>query len=98
MGQFHYPRGIAVDASGNVYVGDTCNHRIQVFTSSGTYITEWGGLGTGPGQFQGPHGIAFDASGNVYVADKGNYRIQVFCYGQTAVESTTWGRIKNMFR
>jgi DNA-binding beta-propeller fold protein YncE len=69
-----------------------------VFTSSGGYITQWGSEGTGPGQFEYPCDVAVDASGNVYVADEMNSRIQVFCYGQTAVQNTTWGRVKSMFR
>ena len=63
------PRGIAVDQSGNVYVADQCNHRIQKFTSNGDFITKWGSLGSGVGQFKYPHGIAIDESGHVYVAD-----------------------------
>ena len=97
-GQFDWPLGVAVDASGNVYVTDWGNHRIQVFTSSGEYITQWGSYGKGSGQFYSPWGVAVDASGNVYVADAGNHRIQKFCYGPTAVENTTWGRVKSMFR
>ena len=65
--QFRYPLGIAVDASGNVYVADSGNHRIQKFTSAGGYITQWGSWGTGNLQFQFPKGIAVDRSGNVYV-------------------------------
>jgi DNA-binding beta-propeller fold protein YncE len=34
-GQFRFPHGIATDATGNVYVADTNNHRIQVFSDSG---------------------------------------------------------------
>jgi hypothetical protein len=64
----------------------------------GEYITQWGSEGTGPGQFDDPWGVAVDASGNVYVADTNNSRIQMFCYGQTAVQNRTWGRIKSMFR
>ena len=57
--------------SGNVYVADYVNHRIQKFTSDGAFITKWGSDGSGNGQFDRPLGIATDAAGNVYVADTG---------------------------
>src|SRR5689334_4971451 len=66
--QFIGPAGMAVDASGNVYVADYGNHRVQKFTPTGTYLTQWGTHGSGDGQFNGPEGVAADASGNVYVA------------------------------
>ena len=75
---FNQPSGIALDSSGNVYVADTWNHRIQKFTSSGQFVTKWGSYGNGDGQFIGPFGIALDSSGNVYVADINNGRIQKF--------------------
>ncbi|MCK4471945.1 MAG: 6-bladed beta-propeller, partial [Anaerolineae bacterium] len=61
QGQFQDPRGIAVDQDGNVYVADSGNNRIQVFDSSGKFLTQWGGEGDGPGQFKEPWGIAVDA-------------------------------------
>ena len=36
------PAGIAVDQEGNVYVADTANNRIQVFSSNGTFISKLG--------------------------------------------------------
>ncbi len=75
---FNVPIGIAVDGSGNVYVADTYNHRIQVFDGNGTFLRKWGSYGTGNGRFRYPNGIAVDGSGNVYVADSQNHRIQVF--------------------
>jgi DNA-binding beta-propeller fold protein YncE len=92
------PQNVALDASGTVYVAEPYNNCYQVFTSSGDYITQWGSYGTGPGQFYYPVGIALDASGNVYVVDEGNHRIQKFGYGPSAVQNTTWGRVKAMFR
>jgi hypothetical protein len=50
-GQFGYPRGVAIDPSGNVYVADTGNDRIQKFNSSGMYLSQWGTHGVGAGQF-----------------------------------------------
>jgi len=89
-GQFEFPEGIAVDRSGNVYVSDTDNDRIQEFTSEGVYITQWGRLGSGKGQLSGPEGIATDSDGNVYVADMYNNRIQKFT--SAGVYITQWGR------
>ena len=97
-GQFNSPCGVAVDASGNVYVADTFNHRVQVFTSSGVFVTEWGSYGSGPGQFYRPMGIAVAADGRVIVADTYNDRIQVFGPVPTAAKSTSWGRIKALYR
>lgn len=89
-GQFTYPRGIAVDASGNIYVCDSYNNRVQKFNSSGTFITKWGSFSTTlDGKFNYPNGIAVDSSGNVYVADGSNHRIQKFDSSGTFI--TKWG-------
>jgi len=77
-GQFIYPTGITIDSSGNIYVVDTGNNRIQKFDSSRNFILKWGNFGDGNGQFSSPVGIAVDSSGNVYIADSGNRRIQKF--------------------
>jgi len=86
---FSHPNGVALDSSGNVYVADTGNNRIQKFTSSGQFITKWGSEGNGDGQFSSPHGIALDSNGNIYVADTGNNRIQKFTSSGQFI--TKWG-------
>ncbi|TLN00193.1 TIGR03663 family protein, partial [bacterium] len=75
---FWGPRGIAVDGQGRVYVADTGNKRISVFTSDGQPITQFGGQGFEAGKFDEPVGVAVDAEGLVYVTDTWNQRIQVF--------------------
>jgi tripartite motif-containing protein 71 len=81
---------IAVDPStGNLFVTDTNNYRIQEFSPSLTYITQWGSFGSIDGQFNKPQGIAVDASGNVFVADTLNNRIQEFDSSHAWVR--TWG-------
>jgi tripartite motif-containing protein 71 len=77
-GQFYSSHGVAVDSSGNVYVADGGNNRIQKFDSNGTFLTKWGLYGSGDGQFKIPRYIAVDSSGNVYVVDVDNHRIQKF--------------------
>jgi DNA-binding beta-propeller fold protein YncE len=41
--QFNEPRGVAVDGDGNVFVVDTCNHRIRKITSQG-HVSRWQAL------------------------------------------------------
>ncbi len=61
---------VEVDGSGDVYVSDTANYRVQKFNNNGGFLTQWGSLGTNDDQFQGPRGIAFDKDGSVYVVDQ----------------------------
>ncbi|MEI7643492.1 MAG: flippase activity-associated protein Agl23 [Chloroflexales bacterium] len=75
---FFGPRGIAIDAQGNVYIADTGNKRIVVTDAQGTYRYQWGYAGSDLGAFNEPTGVAVDAQGNVYVADTWNGRVQVF--------------------
>jgi tripartite motif-containing protein 71 len=77
-GQFLSPYGIALDSSGNIYVADILNHRVQKFDSSGVYVSKFGTYGTGDGQFNEPNSIVFDSSGNIYVLDSSNERVQKF--------------------
>lgn len=78
------PMGVAVDASGNIYVADTENNRVREI--SGGIITTVAGNGTfgdggdnGPAthaSLSSPKGLAVDVAGNLYIADVGNHRIR----------------------
>ena len=88
---FNNPRGLAFDESeGLLYVADTGNNRIKLFSAEGTPIQTVGGRGDRPGEFDAPIGLAIGPNGRLYVADSQNCRIQVFDRGFRFVES--WGR------
>ncbi|WPV01421.1 DUF2341 domain-containing protein [Mucilaginibacter sp. cycad4] len=61
------PRGVAIDAAGNIYVANTGNNTISKYNSSGTYL---GTFGTGA-TMSLPKDLVFDSSGNAYVLNLG---------------------------
>ena len=83
--QLNFPIGVALDRAGNLYIGDTFNHRIRKVDTAGVITTI---AGDGMGSFSGdggraaaaqvntPYGVAADGSGNIYIADRGNQRIR----------------------
>ena len=78
-GQFESPYGIACDSTGKVYVADSWNHRIQVFTAEGKFLRMFGKCGTGRGEVNCPLCIAVGGADSiVYVTERNNYRISVF--------------------
>ena len=77
-----YPRGVAVDGAGNLYIADTVNDRIRKVDSAGV-ITTVAGTGDygddGPAvqaQLNGPRGVAVDGAGNLYIADTDNFLVR----------------------
>lgn len=88
--QFNYPRGICRDATGNLYVGDSWNHRIRKITPNGFVSTYAGGGDTigvqsvghykdaadTAARFYTPCEVKIDAQNNVYVADAYTHRIR----------------------
>jgi sugar lactone lactonase YvrE len=94
-----YPRGLAFDGTGNLFVSDAQNNRISRITPAGAVSTFASGLSL-------PGGLAFDRSGDLYVANYlGNtinqytgWRDQRFCGGPTGIASTAPGSICLQYR
>jgi len=83
--QLNFPSGVAVDASGNLFIADTYNYRIRKVTPDGVISTV---AGNGTGGFGGdagpataarlssPSAVAVDGAGNLFIADTLNHRIR----------------------
>jgi len=81
-----YPRDVAIDTIGNLYIADWGNGRIRKVDTSGIITTVAGGgtnpVGIGDGGpataaiLNRPQGVAVDASGNIYIAEEDGHRIR----------------------
>lgn len=80
-GWFRTAVGVTVDPGGLIYVADFLNHRIQVFTPEGRFLTVFGRFGRGPGAFDRPTDLIVMGK-RVVVVDFGNNRLQVFMRGR----------------
>ena len=99
-GQFNFPRAVAVDAAGLVYIADSGNNRVQIFNPDGSFLRQFGSAckldtgegcqGDGRGQLNEPWGIAVGGDGSIYVSDTWNHRIQKFDNQGNFI--TMWGR------
>jgi sugar lactone lactonase YvrE len=92
------PNGVAVDAVGAIYIGDTHNHRVRVVNTSGAISTLAGNGSRNYGGDAGtataaslarPRGLSVDAQGNIYVADSDNNRIRLIA--NTGIINTVAG-------
>jgi len=85
--QLNRPRGLAIDGSNNVYIGDSANNRVRRVDHGSGNITTAAGNGqaglSGDGhaavsaKLNFPFGLALDNAGNLYIADEFNQRIRV---------------------
>jgi len=75
-GWFTTVTSVALDPTGNVFVADFYNNRVQKFTRNGSFLTAFGAKGKGPGQFTHVTAVAVADDGTVFVADFGNNRVQ----------------------
>jgi DNA-binding beta-propeller fold protein YncE len=86
-GEFNRAEGIAVGPDDRIYVADSCNHRIEVFSPDGKWLKSYGTAGRAPGEMSYPYDVRVDGAGRQYVCEFGNSRIQVFDANQKLVET-----------
>ena len=72
------PYGVAVNERDEIAVTDMSNHRVQVFSSDGTYLRSFGRKGDKQGELNCPTAIAFDKDSRSIVVDSLNHRVQLF--------------------
>jgi len=78
-GMLSVPWGVAVNERNEIVVADNGNHRIQVFSSDGTFLRSFGRKGDKQGEFNFLRGIALDVKNeNILVVDRSNHRVQLF--------------------
>jgi len=77
-GMFHYPTNIFVSRDGHIFVSDSLNSRIQIFTPEWKFLNAFGKPGDSPGYFARPRGVAVDSDGNIYVVDALFDNVQIF--------------------
>ena len=66
-GEFNRAEGLGIDAQDRIYVADSCNHRMQIFSAEGEFIAAYGKPGTAPGEFSYPYDVRIDAQGFQFV-------------------------------
>ncbi|MFC1553939.1 NHL repeat-containing protein [candidate division KSB1 bacterium] len=76
--QFNKVKDIALDKTGNIYILDAGNHRIQKYDKDWNYLSTIGRMGQGPGEFTYPGSIEVDKDGNIYVGNGSIEGIKVF--------------------
>ncbi len=76
---FGRPQDVAFLPDGRILVADGLdNHRIVILDREGSYISEFGGFGEGPGQFNGIHAIGIGPDGLIFALDRSGGRVNVF--------------------
>ena len=69
-GEFSFAYGIAINpSSGELFIADRNNHRIQVLDKNGSFVRKFGSYGTAPGQLKSPLDLVFLQDSTLVVAD-----------------------------
>lgn len=87
-GQLNSPRGLTIDAQGNIWVADEANNRIEEFNKKGKFADAYGNLvgGKGEGEFTGAGDVTYCA-GDLYAVDDGGERVEEFSTSRTPIRT-----------
>ena len=75
---FQDTHGIAVDATGNIYISSHQDQEVRKFDKNYNFIKRFGSSGSGDGQFNGVLELAVGPNNRIYVVDHSNHRVQIF--------------------
>ncbi len=91
-GELREPEGgLAVDGSGNVWVSDTANSRLEEFNSKGEFVRTAGSYGEGTGQFLSTLGLTIDSKGDLWASDTSDDRVEEFNSEGVFLKMFGWG-------
>jgi ABC-type Fe3+ transport system permease subunit/sugar lactone lactonase YvrE len=85
-GHFNRAEGLGIGPRDEVFVADSCNHRVQVFDREGRLLRTHGKPGSNAGQFSYPFDIVVDARGSQFICEFGNSRISVLDAADQLIE------------
>jgi len=78
LGELNRPTFITLDENGKLYVCDSMNFQVKIFSKEGKFSRAFGRLGNTIGSFSSPRGVAVDKNGNIYVTDTLFNAVQIF--------------------
>ena len=84
--------------NGEVFVADTGNYHVVIFSPDGQLVRTIGSRGCGPGEFSNPTGVAISPDGQLYVSDQLNHRVQVLTLQGVYIREFGKGQLNNQHK
>lgn len=89
-GKFQRAMALCSDPDGNIWVADSCNHRLQCLSPRGECLRVIGGGGAAEAVLRYPYDVTVESNGNLLVCEFGGHRVQTVT--REGVPVSTWGR------
>jgi DNA-binding beta-propeller fold protein YncE len=78
--------GIGIGPNNNLFIANSCNHRVQIVSPDGHLAAEFGRAGSRPGEMSYPYDVRVDPLGYRFVCEFGNSRVQIFDENNHSIE------------